>query len=73
MGFRKPDLTLAYSSVRVSVSEISSTYNDGFTAAHCKEELFYFKCWLEDQYDNLPTFSGEEEWYHKRLVDKLRK
>jgi hypothetical protein len=28
---------------------------------------------LEDQYDHLPTFSGEEEWYHKRLVDKLRK
>lgn len=73
MGFRKPDLTLAYGSVRTSLSEISSTYNDGFTAAHCKEELFYFKCWLEDQYSQLPAFAGEEEWHHKRLVDKLRR
>lgn len=73
MGFRKPDLTDAYSAIRQSIGEIKSPYNDGFTTSHCKQELYQLKCWLEDQYDSLPTFEGEEKWEQERIVDILRR
>jgi hypothetical protein len=72
MGFRKPDLETAYSSIRTSLVEIKSPYNDGFTGIHCKQELYMLKCWLEDEYKKLPTFSGEEEWEQDRIVQLLK-
>jgi hypothetical protein len=30
------------------------------------------KCFIEDQYKDLPTFTGEEEWEQKRMIDKLK-
>ena len=73
MGFRKPDLTEAYSAVRRSVAEIRDMRNDGFTTSHCKQELYQLKCWLEDQYDSLPTFEGEDKWEQQRIVDILKR
>jgi hypothetical protein len=73
MGFRKPDLDQAYGSIRNSLREISSPYNDGFTSSSCKEELYQLKCWLEDEYLRLPTFSGEEVWEQTRLVQLLKR
>jgi hypothetical protein len=73
MGFRSPDLDPAYRAVRQSLTEISSSYNDGFTASHCKQELFQLKCWLEDQYIKLPTFVGEEKWAQDRVVQILKR
>ena len=73
MGFKKPDLVDAYSSIRRSLIEISSTYNDGFTSSYCKQELYQLKCWLEDQYNRLPTFVGEELWEQERIVEILKK
>lgn len=73
MGFKKPDLTDAYSAVRTSVLEIKSPYNDGFTGFACKHELYQLKCWLEDQYSNLPTFEGEDKWEQQRIVDILKR
>jgi len=73
MGFRKPDLSDAYSAVRTSVLEIKSPYNDGFTGIACKQELYQLKCWLEDQYNSLPTFEGEEKWEQQRIVDILKR
>ena len=72
MGFRKPNLDPAYGAIRTSLVEIASPYNDGFTSSHCKQELYQLKCWLEDEYRQLPTFVGEEKWEQERLVQVLK-
>jgi hypothetical protein len=72
MGFLKPDINAAYSAIRKSLVEVNSPYNDGFTASHCKQDLYVLKCWLEDEYQRLPTFSGEEKWEQERLIDVLK-
>lgn len=73
MGFRSPDLDPAYSAIRRSLAEIGSSHNDGFTASHCKQELYQLKCWLEDAYSKLPTFVGEEQWEQERIVQILKR
>ncbi len=73
MGFSKPDLDSAYQAIRRSLGEIRSPYNDGFTSAYCKQELYQLKCWLEDEYQRLPTFVGEEAWEQERLVEILKR
>jgi hypothetical protein len=73
MGFRKPDLTPAYEAIRTSLREINSPMNDGFTGSHCKQELYLLKCWLEDQYNTLPTYAGEEQWEQERIVQILKR
>jgi hypothetical protein len=30
------------------------------------------KCWLELEYSKLPTFSGEEKWEQKKLIEILK-
>jgi hypothetical protein len=73
MGFQKPNLSPAYHAVRHTMTEIGSPYNDGFTSSCCKHDLYMLKCWLEDEYNNLPTFVGEEKWEQERLVEILKK
>ena len=73
MGFRKPSLEDAYAAIRTSSIEISSPYNDGFTGMTCKQELYQLKCWLEDQYNNLPHYAGEEQWEQERIVEILKR
>jgi hypothetical protein len=72
MGFRKPDLGMAYHAIRMSMTEIGSPYNDGFTSSGCKHDLYLLKCWLEDEYKKLPTFSGEDTWEQERLIKVLK-
>lgn len=72
MGFRKPNLDMAYHAIRMSMIEIGSPYNDGFTSSSCKHDLYLLKCWLEDGYKRLPTFSGEEAWEQERLIEVLK-
>jgi hypothetical protein len=66
------NITDVYAIIRQMTLEISSPYNDGFTAFHCKQDLYQLKCFIEDRYNDLPTFSGEEEWEQKRMIDKLK-
>jgi len=73
MGFQKPDVESAYFIIRRSLGEIHSPYNDGFTGRACKQELYMLKCWLNDEYDNLPTFVGEELWEQERLIKILKR
>lgn len=73
MGFQKPKLGEAYSAIRNCLVEINSPYNDGWTASGCKHDLYLLKCWLEDQYNNLSTFVGEEEWEQERIVEILKR
>ena len=73
MGFLKPDISTAYSVIRKSLVEIASPYNDGWTSSSCKHDLYMLKCWLEDEYRRLPTFTGEETWEQDRLVEILKR
>ena len=73
MGFQKPDLEQARRAISKSLGEIHSPYNDGWTSSSCKQELYQLKCWLEDRYQALPTFSGEEKWEQERLVEILKR
>ena len=73
MGFHKPNLDPAYGSIRSSLLEIGSPYNDGFVGYSCKYELYLVKCYLEDVYKELPIFGDEDKWEQERLVDILRK
>lgn len=73
MGFRKPNIESAYTAIRTSMGEIYSSYNDGYTQMSCKQELYQLKCWLDDQYNSLPRFEGEEIWEQERIVHLLKK
>ena len=73
MGFRKPNLEPAYQAIRGSLMEIGDARNDGFTASHCKQELYLLKCWLEDEYNRLPDFVGEDKWEQERIVQILKR
>ena len=73
MGFQKPDVASAYSIIRRSLGEIHSPYNDGWTQSSCKQELYQLKCWLEDAYDNLPNFQGEDKWEQDRMIQILKR
>ena len=72
MGFRKPGLEGARLIIRQSLIEIHSPHNDGFVQSHCKHELYMLKCWIEEEYNKLPTFVGEEKWEQKRIVQILK-
>ena len=73
MGFRKPNFNQAEIALRGVLAEISSPYNDGFVASGCKQELYMLKCWLEDQYNKLPEFVGEDKWEQERIVQILKR
>ncbi len=47
--------------------------NDGYTQFAIKKDLMEIKFLLEDLIENCPTFVGEEEWLHERLINKLSK
>ena len=73
MGFQKPDLNMARLAIGASLVEIRSPYNDGWTSSACKRELYLLKSWLDDEYNRLPKFSGEELWEQERIVDILKR
>jgi hypothetical protein len=53
--------------------EASDSRNDGWTASGCKKEIYQVKCLIEDIYQKLPTFSGEEEWEKERVAELLKR
>ena len=74
MGFRKNwSLSDIENQIRTLSTEVSSPYNDGWTASSCKKELFQLKCFIEDQYSRLPKFACEDEWEQERLINILKK
>ena len=73
MGFQKPDLMKASQAIATSLREISSPYNDGWTASACKKELYLLKSWLDEEYNKLPKFFEEEQWEKERLIEILKK
>ena len=74
MGFKKNwSVSDVENQIRRLALEISSPYNDGWTASSCKKELFQLKCFIEDQYAHLPKFPDEAEWEKERLIQLLKK
>jgi hypothetical protein len=53
--------------------EANDPRNDGWTARGCKQELYQLKCLIEDIYQKLPTFVGEEEWEKERVAELLKR
>jgi hypothetical protein len=53
--------------------EASDPGNDGWTASGCKKEMYQLKCLIEDIYQKLPVFVGEEEWEKERVVELLKR
>lgn len=57
--------------LRQLMIECKSPYNDGYTAASYKKQIWQMKCWIEDIYANLPKFDEEKDWEKERIFDKL--
>lgn len=53
--------------------EVSSPYNDGYTASTFKYDLYRVKCLIEDIYVKLPVFEGQEEQWEKERIAELLK
>jgi hypothetical protein len=73
MAYRDPDTNQIESILSGILSEIHSPYNDGFVQRSCKHKLYMLKCWLEDEYAKLPTFTGEDKWEQERVIQILKK
>lgn len=73
MGFKKSwnEGDIAYQ-LRKMAGECSNPANDGFTALYIKQDMIKLKFLLDDLIEACPTFEGEQEIYHARLVDKLK-
>ena len=67
-----PDLTTARQVIQQCMSEIRSPYNDGWTSSACKHDLYVLKSWLDEEYQYLPYFTGEDKWEQQRIIDRLR-
>lgn len=53
--------------------QVNNPYNDGFTAAGCKQDLYQIKCLLDDLYADTPSFTVEKEWEQERILNMLKK
>jgi hypothetical protein len=73
MGFlKRTNADEIISLLRILASETRSVYNDGWTASSCKHELYRVKCYLDDVYKQLPSFSDEAEWEKERVAELLK-
>jgi hypothetical protein len=72
MGFQQPDFDGVRNAIGKVLVEIASPYNDGWTSSSCKHDLYLLKCWLEDEYNRLPKFTGEERWEADRVWNLLK-
>lgn len=47
-------------------AQAASSYNDGFTAWACKQDLYRVKFELDQMLKNSPSFAGEQEWLEEQ-------
>lgn len=75
MGFRKTwDVSDIVRQLRDIMTECSHAGTDGFTACHCKRDLYQVKCFIEDNWDQLPEFPEQErQWEQERIIELLRR
>lgn len=73
MGYRKDwDLHAIKHNLWLMAYECSNPSNDGFIAFGVKKELLDLKFLIDDLLEDCPTFVGEEDIHHQRLMDKLK-
>ena len=59
--------------IRKLASACRSPHTDGFTQCTCKRQLFVLKCFIDDEYRNLPEFPEQErKWDQERTMDILK-
>ena len=74
MGFKKDwNTSDVYQEIRKLSSAVRDSRNDGWTASGCKHELYQLKCFIEDLYQDLPTFINESEWEQERLIQIMKR
>ena len=75
MGIRKTwDVPDIIRQLRAIMAECENINNDGFTACCCKQDLYQVKCFIEDNWNNLPVFPDQErEWEQQRLIQYLKR
>jgi hypothetical protein len=74
MGLKQDvNIVVAYQEIRRLTAAIRDPRNDGWVASGCKHELYQLKCFINDVYQDLPTFIGEDKWEQQRLVDIMKR
>jgi hypothetical protein len=73
MNRQTRNITEVYTTVRELAAEARDPRNDGWTASGCKYELYQLKCFIEDLYRDLPTFTIESEWEQDRLIQIMKR
>ncbi len=56
--------------IRLCYREAASSYNDGWTAWSCKQDLYRVKFELDEMLKNCPTFAGEQEWLKEQKIEQ---
>lgn len=74
MTFRKNwNVTDIMRQLQLVMSECAS-HPDGFTACCCKRDLYQIKCFIEDNWNDLPEFPQQErEWEQERIIQRLKR
>lgn len=67
------NLDEAYRAIRRCLGRITNAHSDGFNSEYHKKDLWRLKCWLDEHYSQLPTFSGESDWEKQRVLEILKK
>lgn len=77
MGYQKPTLVDAYQQINKASVEMNSSYNDGFTSWHVKQDLYQLYFHLQKVLKDAPDFGSiESEWldehYKNEFWNKLK-
>lgn len=68
MGFKISwDVARILSELRSCTVQAGSSYNDGFTAWGCKQDLLQIKYELDNMLRGLPSFGSDEEDFVRQL------
>lgn len=72
MGYKQDwDKNRVWLDLSRMMAEVASPYNDGFTAAAIKKDLYAIKCMIDDRYSELPKFVDEDQWEQQRMIEIL--
>lgn len=65
------DVPRIMNDIRACAAQVASPYNDGWNAWHCKQDLLQIKYELDQILEQLPTFSGEQEFVQEQQKRKV--
>ena len=51
-------------------AQVVNSYNDGFTAWACKQDLYRVKFELDQMLKDSPSFAGEQEWLEEQQLER---